>query len=127
MTASDTDLDTVASREKAATRYRRDAVQASVRVQVERLKADLRAHLRLSDIGDPRARGAALAAAHATLVLASSAVVAETDRHLRRAALDAALPFLVQAGQGHLVGLVKAALAHDGDPALQARGVERPQ
>ena len=37
MTASDTDLDTVMSREKAATCYRQDAVQASVRVQVERL------------------------------------------------------------------------------------------
>ena len=124
MTASDGD--TAVSHEKAAA-YRRDAVQALVSVQIERLDADLDAHLRLVEVDDLRARGAALAAAHAALVLASRTVAAEADRHLRRTALDTALPVLVRAGLGHLVELVAAALAHDGDPALQARGVERPQ
>ena len=120
------DGDTAVSREKAAA-YRRDALQVSVKVQVERLAADLRAHLHLTEVDDPRARGAALAAAYAALVLASRTVAMKADRHLRRTALDTALPVLVRAGLDHLVELVEAALAHDGDPALQARGVERPQ
>ena len=126
MTAFDTGRGPPVSREKLAA-YRQAAVQPSVRAQVERLDVDLEAHLLWMEAGDARARGAALAAGHATLVLASRAVVAEADRQLRRAALDAALPLLVQAGLGHLAGLVKAALAHDDDPAVQARGVERPQ
>ena len=125
MTASDDDGAPM-SREKAAV-YRRTATQTPVRAQVERLEADLDAHLRLIAVDGPHAHGAALAGAHAALVLASSAVVTEGDRHLRRAALDTALPVLVRSGLGHLVKLVAAALAHDGDPALQARGVERPQ
>lgn len=124
MTASDGDIAVL--HEKAAA-YRRDAVQALVRVQIERLGADLDAYLRLVEVDDLRARGAALAAAHAALVLASRTVAAEADRHLRRTALDTALPVLVQAGLGHLVELVAAALVHDGDPAVQAHGVERPQ
>ena len=124
MTASDGD--TAVSHEKAAA-YRRAAAQVPVSVQIERLDADLDAHLRLVEVGDPRARGAALAAAHMVLVLASRPVVVEADCHLRRSALDAALPALARAGLGHLAKLVEAALAHDGDPALQARGVERPQ
>ncbi len=102
MTASDGD--TAVSHQKAAAN-RRDAVQASVSVQIERLDADLDAHLRLVEVGDPRARGAALAAAHLVLVLASRPVVLEADCHLRRSALDAALPALARAGQGHLVEL----------------------
>ena len=122
MTAFDSEGDAAVSHEKAAT-YRRAAAQVSVRTQVERLDADLRLH----EAADPLARGAALAAAHTTLELATSAVVTEADRHLRRATLDAALPVLVRADLGHLVDLVQAALTHDGDPALQARGVVRLQ
>ncbi len=126
MTAFDSEGDAAVSHEKAAT-YRRAAAQVSVRTQVERLDADLEAYIRLHEAADPLARGAALAAAHTTLELATSAVVTEADRHLRRATLDAALPVLVRADLGHLVDLVQAALIHDGDPALQARGVVRLQ
>lgn len=126
MTASDTACDIVVPHGETAAEWQ-EAAQASVGMQVGRLGVDLEAHLRLSEAGDPLARGAALAAAHRVLVLASRAMVAEADRALRRTALEAALPALARAGLNHIAELVQAALAHDGDPARQAHPVERPQ
>ena len=108
--------------------YRRAAVRPPVAVQVERISTDIAALAALTAQGSPLARGAALALAHGALKLAVTPVVDAGDRQRRAEVLrGTALPALVDAGLGHAVGLVEAALAHDGDPAVQARGVERPQ
>ncbi len=96
-------------------------------IQIDRLAVDLRIVEDLAREGHPLARGAALAAAHAALILAITAVVDEDMRMIRREALHDALPVLGKAGLGHVVPLIEAALTVDVTAERLARGVERLQ
>lgn len=73
------------------------------------------------------ARGAALATAHAALILAVTPAVDEDMTMIRREALDDALPVLAEAGLDHIVPLIEAALRVDVTADRLARGVERLQ
>ena len=95
--------------------------------QINDLALDLRAMHELTQDGIPLARGAALAVAHAALVLAVTHTGDEDLQMIRQEALDDALPVFVRAGLGHLVPLIQAALAVDVVAGRLARGVERPQ
>lgn len=108
--------------------YRRAAARPPVAVQVAQISTDLLnlSILRPQDI--PLARGAALALAHGALKLAVTLVVDAGDRRRRSEVLrDEVMPVLVGGGLEHVVGLVEAALAHDGDPGRLGRGVETKQ
>lgn len=116
-----------ASMREPITALRRGTAWPPIGMQIERLTTDLDAHRRLAAAGDSLTRSAVLAAAHAALRLAVTPVTAEADRHLRCRALNVAVGALAMAGLPHVGELVRAALLHDGDPAVVARGVERPQ
>ncbi len=101
--------------------------RSGVAIQIDRLAVDLRIVEDLARAGHPLARGAALAAAHAALILAITVVVDEDMRMIRREALHDALPVLAEAGLGHVVPLIEAALTVDVTAERLARGVERLQ
>lgn len=96
-------------------------------VQINNLAVDLRLLQALARNRDPLARGAALATAHAALILAVSAVPDEDMQMIRRETLDDALPSFVEAGLGHVVPLIEAALSVDVVADRLALGVERLQ
>ncbi|MGI3903086.1 MAG: hypothetical protein ACRYF1_21620 [Janthinobacterium lividum] len=81
----------------------------------------------LARVDSPHARGAALATAHAALVLAVTAVADEDMQMIRREVLDDALPVFTRSGLGHIVPLIEAALTVDVTADRLARGVERLQ
>ena len=108
--------------------YRQACTRAPVGVQVAQLSADLAALSALTARNSPLARGAALALAHGALKLAVTPVADADDRDRRSEILrESVLPALLGAGLGHTLGLVDAALAHDGNPARLGRGVETKQ
>ena len=108
--------------------YSRVCTRPPVGVQVAQLSADLVALSALTARNSPLARGAALALAHSALKLAVTPVADSDDRGRRSEVLrESALPALLAVGLGHTLGLVDAALAHDGDPARLSRGVETRQ
>ncbi len=108
--------------------YRRACTRPPVGLQVAQLSADLAALSALTARNSPLARGAALAVAHGALKLAVTPVADADDRDRRSAVLrESVLPALLGVGLGHTLGLVDAALAHDGDPARLGRGVETRQ
>ncbi len=106
---------------------RRVSRRSGIDVQINRLATDLRLVEALARAGHPLARGAALAAAHAALILAVTPAVDEDMQMIRREALDDALPVLAEAGLGHVVPLIEAALTVDVTADRLARGVERLQ
>ncbi|WP_237479380.1 hypothetical protein [Lichenibacterium dinghuense] len=87
------------------------AAARSLAEQIEGIRRDLSAHRWLADRGDALAHGAALAAAHGVLVLATAPLASRADRDHRRTTLDGAVPALARAGLGHVGALVEAALA----------------
>ena len=101
--------------------------RSSVDVQIDRLAVDLRVVRALARSGHPLARGAALATAHAALILAITAVVDEDMLMIRREALDDALPVLAEVGLDHVAPLIQAALRVDVTADRLARGVEQMQ
>ncbi len=103
------------------------ARRSGIDVQINRLAIDLRLVEALARAGHPLARGAALAAAHAALILVVTPAVDEDLSMFRREALDDASPVLTQSGLGHVVPLIEAALVVDVTADHLARGVERPQ
>lgn len=109
--------------------YRRAAARPSVRAQVERTLTII-ANLSVLSSGQDLAgaRGAALALAYEALVLAVTPANGEDDRRRRATTLrGTVLPVLGSAGLGHLGALIEVALAHEGDPARKAAGVETKQ
>ncbi len=100
---------------------------ASLTEQVGRLARDLAAHRWLAQRGDALALGAALAAAHGALALATAPLCSPAERGLRRAALDGAMPALVRAGLGHIADLVAAALVMERHPVVPTRMRGEPQ
>ena len=108
--------------------YRRVCTRPPVGVQVAQLSVDLAALSALTAQNSPLIRGAALALAHGALKLAVTPVADADDRDRRSEILrESVLPALLGAGLGHTLGLVDAALAHDGDPARLGRRVETRQ
>lgn len=108
--------------------YRRTAARPPVAVQVAQISTDLKNLSTLTGQHSPLARGAALALAHGALKLAVTPVVDVGDRRRRSKVLrDEVMPVLVGGGLEHVVGLVEAALAHDGDPGRLGRSVETKQ
>ena len=109
-----------------ATGPRAEAV-ASLTEQVDRLARDLAAHCWLAQRGHALALGAALAAGHGTLALATAPLCSPAERDRRRAALDDAMPALVGAGLGHIADLVAAALVMELHPVAVTRTWGKPQ
>ena len=101
--------------------------RSGIDVQINRLATDLRVMQALAQARSPLARGAALATAHAALILAASTVIDEDMQMIRRESLDDALPMLVEAELDHIVPLIEAALTVDVTADRLARGVERLQ
>ena len=101
--------------------------RSGIDVQINRLATDLRLVEALARAGHPLARGAALAAAHAALILAVTLAPDEDLSMIRHEALHDALPVFAEAGLGHVTPLIEAALAHDIVADRLARGVERLQ
>ena len=101
--------------------------RSGIDIQINRLAIDLRLVEALARAGHPLARGAALAAAHAALILVITPAVDEDLSMLRREALDDALPVFTRSGLGHVVPLIEAALVVDVTADRLARGVERLQ
>ncbi|MGI4765263.1 MAG: hypothetical protein ACRYGP_09415 [Janthinobacterium lividum] len=99
----------------------------SLTVQIDRLAVDLRAMQALARARSPLARGAALATAHAALILAASTVIDEDMQMIRHEALHDAMPILAEADLDHIVPLIEAALTVDVTADRLARGVERLQ
>ena len=103
--------------------YRGEARRPMVRVQVDRVLADLDRLRVLTARGDSAiARGAALATAKAALVLSVTPAANQGDRSLRREVLrEEVVPALHGVGLDHVGPLIEAALALDVDPAVVAR------
>lgn len=101
--------------------------RSSIDAQINRLATDLRLMQVLARADHPHARGAALATAHAALVLAVTPAADEDMQMIRHEALHDALPVFAEAGLGHVTPLIEAALAHDIVADRLARGVERLQ
>lgn len=99
----------------------------SLAEQIDRVAHDLAAHRWLAARADALAHGAALAAAHGALALATAPLCSQAERDLRRAALDATLPALAQAGLGHVADLAAAALALEQHPVALTRTWSEPQ
>ncbi len=95
--------------------------------QINDLAKDLLVMQALAQASSPYARGAALATAHAALVLAVTAAPDEDMQVIRHEVLHDALPVFARAGLGHVVPLIQAAFAIDFVADRLARGVERPQ
>lgn len=94
---------------------------------IDRVMRDLAAHRRLADRGDALTHGAALAAAHGALALATRPLCSSADRDLRRAALDRAVPVLVRSDLDHIAVLIAAALALELHPVAVTRRWGNPQ
>ena len=109
--------------------YRRAAARAPVRAQISQIMTDVANLSVLSSRQDLEgARGMALALAHGALALAVTPASGEDDRRHRGKVLrGTVLPVLASAGLGHVEVLVEVALAHEGDPARKAKGVETKQ
>ena len=99
--------------------------RSSVDVQINRLAVDLRIVEDLARAGHPLARGAALAAAHAALILVVTPAIDEDLSMLRHEALHDAMPVLTRSGLGYVVPLIEAALVVDVTAGQLALGVER--
>ena len=95
--------------------------------QINRLSTGLRTMRALARADHPLARGSALAAAHAGLILAVTPALDEDIQMIRHEALHDALPVLAEAGLGHVAPLIEAALTVDVTAERLARGVERLQ
>lgn len=104
---------------------RSSEVPTSAAGLIEQVARDLVAHRWLAARGDPLAQGAALAAAHGVLALATAPLASRRDRELRRAALDEARPILAQVGLGHVAGLAAAALDLEMHPVTLERMIGR--
>ena len=102
-------------------------LRPSLADQINDLVLDLRAMQDLARADSPHARGAALAAAHAALILAITPAVDEDMQMIRQEVLYDAGPVFAGAGLGHIVPLLEAAGACDIVVDRLARGVERLQ
>ena len=99
----------------------------SLTVQINRLATDLRIMQALARAGSPYAGGAGLAAAHAALILAVTPAGDEDMQMIRHEVMHDACPVLTDAGLGHIVPLIQAALSVDVVADRLARGVDRLQ